>query len=68
MVPRTVPRKGRRYLEVIDRDRYLTVGWNNGLTALLGLPALGYAAVALGTSVLSDRAAFIGLTAVGAVY
>lgn len=50
------------------RDRYLTVGWNNALTALLGIPALAYAALALGSSALSDRAAFIGMVAIGAVY
>lgn len=52
----------------ISRDRYLTVWWNNALTMALGLPGLVYAALALGTSALSDRAAFIGLVAIGAVY
>ena len=51
-----------------SRDRFLTVGWNNALMAGLGLPALAFAAVALFTSALSDRSAFIWLAIIGAVY
>ena len=51
-----------------NRDRLLTVRWNNALTAGLGLPALILAAVALSTSTVSDRAAFIGLVILGAFY
>jgi len=55
-------------MESGPRDRYLTVGWNNLLTGLLGLPALVYAAVVLSTSALSGRSAFIGMSLIGAVY
>ena len=51
-----------------SRDRFLTVRWNNAIVIGLGLPALIFAAVTLSTSVLSDRAAFIGLVIFGAVY
>ncbi len=51
-----------------NRDRFLTVRWNNALVAGLGLPALTYAAAALFASVLSDRAAFVWLVIVGVVY
>lgn len=51
-----------------NRDRFLTVRWNNALAAGLGLPALIYAAIALSTSALSDRAAFFGLVIIGAFY
>lgn len=61
-------RKTREHLGATDRGRYLTVGWNNRLTVVLGLPTLVFAAVALFGSVLSDRAAFIGMVAIGAVY
>jgi len=50
------------------RDRYLTVAWNNALTAALGLPMLAYAVVVLSGSALSDRTAFIGMVLIGAVY
>lgn len=51
-----------------NRERALTVRWNNALTVALGLPALIYAAVALFTSAISGRAAFIGLVIIGAFY
>ncbi|MCP5027924.1 MAG: hypothetical protein GY929_16740 [Actinomycetia bacterium] len=50
------------------KDRYLTAGWNNTLTAVLGLSTLAYAVVALGPSVLSDRAVFVGMVVFGAVF
>ncbi len=51
-----------------NRDRFLTVRWNNALVAGLGLPALIYAANALSTAALSDQAALIGLVVIGAFY
>ena len=51
-----------------NRDRLLTVRWNNVLTAGLGLPALVLATVALSSSAVSDRVAFIGLVILGAFY
>ena len=57
-----------RDIGAAHRDRFLTVRWNNRLVAGLGLPALAYAAIALNTSALSDRAAFLWLAVIGAVY
>lgn len=51
-----------------NRDRFLTARWNNALVAGLGLPALAYVAVALSTSVLSDRSALLWLVIIGVVY
>ena len=50
------------------KARYLTAGWNNALVGVLGAPILAYAVVALGTSAWSERAAFFGMVALGAVY
>jgi len=50
------------------RDQYLTVSWNNTLTAALGVPALVFAGVALFTSAFSETAAFVGSVVIGAVY
>ncbi|MDH3303491.1 MAG: hypothetical protein OES24_23550 [Acidimicrobiia bacterium] len=55
-------------VDATTRDRFLTVRWNNALVAGLGLPALAYAAVALFTSALSDRSAFLWLAIIGVVY
>ena len=55
-------------MEPAQRDRFLTVRWNNRLTMGLGLPALIYLGLALTTDVLSDGAAFVWLVLIGAVY
>lgn len=57
-----------RVMNPATRDRFLTVRWSNALVAGLGLPTLAYATVALSTSALSDRSAFIWLVIIGAVY
>lgn len=51
-----------------NRDRLLTVGWNNALSAALGIPMVIYATIALSTAAISDRAAFIGLVIIGSFY
>ena len=51
-----------------NRDRFLTARWNNILTLSFGLPTLVVALVALTTDSFSDRAVFIGLVVLGAVY
>jgi hypothetical protein len=51
-----------------NKDRYLTLRWNNVLTAMLGLVTLTYVAVALVSSTLSNRVAFVGMVLIGAVY
>jgi hypothetical protein len=50
------------------REHFLTVRWNNILSLALGVPALVYVAIAVFTSVLSDRAAFAWLVLIGVVY
>lgn len=52
----------------LTSDRFLTRTWNNRLTVLLGLPTLVWVITALGTSSLSDRTAFIGLSVLAVVY
>ena len=49
-------------------DRYLTLTWNNAITVLLGVPTILYGIIALSTSALSDRDAFIGMVLLGVVY
>jgi hypothetical protein len=55
-------------MEPAQRNRLLTVRWNNRLSIGLGLPALIYVAVALTTDALSDGAAFVWLVLIGVVY
>lgn len=57
-----------KVMNAANRDRFLTIRWNNALVAGLGLPVLAYAAVAFSTSALSDRSAFIWLVIIGVVY
>ena len=52
----------------MTKEKLLTARWNNLLSLGLGIPALIYAVVVLSTSVLSDRAAFIGLAVIGVLY
>ena len=52
----------------MTKERFLTVRWNNILTAVLGLPALLYVVLVLSTPILSDKVAFIGLALIGVVY
>ena len=55
-------------MNAANRDRLLTVRWNNALAAGLGVPALIYVAIVLSTSAFSDRSAFVGLVVIGAFY
>ena len=52
----------------MTKDKFLTVRWNNLLSLGLGLPALIYVVAVLSTSILSDRAGFIGLVVIGVLY
>ena len=52
----------------MTKDKFYTLPWNNFLSLLGGLILLGYVVFVLSTSVLSDRAAFIGLVIIGVVY
>lgn len=48
--------------------KILTQGWNNVLSAALGVPTLIYASIFLGSNVISDFWGFMGMFALGAVY
>jgi hypothetical protein len=52
----------------MNKEKFLTVHWNNLLTLGLGIPALVYAAVALSTSLASALGGFIGLVVIGVLY
>ena len=52
----------------MNKDKFLTVQWNNRLSLGLGIPALAYAIFALCTSVLSPFTEFITLVVIGVVY
>jgi hypothetical protein len=52
----------------MTKEQFLTLRWNNLITLGLGLILLIYVLVVLSTSVLSDRAAFIGLVVLGVLY
>ena len=52
----------------MTKEDILTLRWNNILTLGLGIPALIYGILVLTTPLLSDRAAFIGLVAIGVIY
>jgi hypothetical protein len=55
-------------MEPAQRERFLTVRWNNRLTLGLGLRALAFVGFALTTDVLSDGAEFAWLVLIGVVY
>ncbi len=52
----------------MTKEEFLTARWNNLLTLALGLVFAIYAVVAWSTSALSDGAAFLGLSVIGAVF
>ena len=52
----------------MTRDQVLTKRWNNALTALLGIPMVVYALVAIATDNTSSLVWFIGLALIGSVY
>ena len=54
--------------DIMTKERFLTVRWNNILALGLGFPTLVYAIVALSTSVASDLPGFLGLVVIGVLY
>ena len=52
----------------MTKDDFLTVRWNNLLSAGLGIPALIYIVVVLTTTALTERAGFIGLVVIGVLF
>jgi hypothetical protein len=52
----------------VNKERFLTVRWNNGLALGLGIPALVYAVIALSTSLASELGGFVGMVVIGVLY
>jgi hypothetical protein len=52
----------------LNKERYLTVRWNNLLALGLGIPALILAVVVIFTGAMSDLTGFIALMVVGVLY
>lgn len=52
----------------MDKERFLTVRWNNLLALGLGAFFAAFVAVALATTVMSDLAGFIGTMIIGVLY
>ena len=55
-------------MDPAQRDRFLTVKWNNRLSVGLGLPAIIFVGVALLSDGISDGAAFLSLALIGVLY
>lgn len=52
----------------MDKEKLLSKGFNNALTAGLGVPTVIFAAVVLSTTVMTEFAAFIAMATIGALY
>ncbi|MEJ2209432.1 MAG: hypothetical protein P8129_10395 [Anaerolineae bacterium] len=52
----------------MNKEKFLTVRWNNLLSLGLGLPALIYVLVAFSTSLWTEVGGMIGLSIIGVVY
>jgi hypothetical protein len=52
----------------MTKGKFLTVGWNNALTLVLGVPALIYVIFAFSNSIWSERGGMIGLSIIGVLY
>jgi len=63
-----VPKSSCRKDGVVNKEKLLTVRWNNWLALGLGIPALIYAVYALSTSLASELGGFIGIVVIGVLY
>jgi hypothetical protein len=54
--------------ELMTREKFLTLRWNNTLSLGLGLIVLMYVVGAVAAGVWSGRDGFIGIAVLGAVY
>jgi hypothetical protein len=52
----------------MNKEKFLTVGWNNMLSIGLGLPTLIYILIAFSGSLWTTRGGLIVLAIIGAVY
>ena len=55
-------------MDIMTKEKFLTVRWNNLLALVLGLIPLIYVVVAFYTSVWSVRGGLIGLAVIGVLY
>jgi hypothetical protein len=52
----------------MNKEKFLTVRWNNWLTLGLGLPALAFVVFAFSTSLWTERGGLIALALIGVLY
>lgn len=52
----------------MNKEKYLTVPWNNWLTLGLGLPALIFVVTAFSNSFWAEKSGMIGLSIIGVLY
>lgn len=52
----------------MNKEKFLTVRWNNLLTLGLGIPALIYVLFAFSTGLWTEMAGMIGLSIIGVLY
>lgn len=52
----------------MNRDRLLTIRWNNLLTIGLGIPTLGYIVYAFSSPLWTTRGGLVGLAVLGVLY
>lgn len=52
----------------MNKERLLTIRWNNIITVLLGIPTLGYIFYAFSRPLWTTRGGLIGLAVLGVVY
>jgi hypothetical protein len=53
---------------LMTKENFLTMRWNNLLTLGIGIPTLAYVVVALSTSLWLGRGGLIGLSIFGALF
>ena len=53
---------------LVNKDKVLTVRWNNILMLLLGVPALAFIAFIFFTTFFTDRVGFFGVFTIGIIY
>ncbi|MFT5195533.1 MAG: hypothetical protein ACI9EW_003358 [Cellvibrionaceae bacterium] len=55
-------------INMMTKERFLTVSWNNYLSLGLGVPTTIYVIIAFSTSLWAGRGGLIGLSVFGALF
>jgi len=55
-------------MDIVTKEKFLTVRWNNILTVGLGIPTLIYVFAAFSTSLWLTKGGLIGLAVIGVLY